>query len=343
MPDLLTHLSTRLERRLRECEQKNLERVTGTSPQTAYQQGIKAAIACLQDVFQNKDERLELQTALLCEANKIKNAMPHPRTRSYRSEPESWNIEESTAERILASCLSRIEKATQPAVVFDLDGTLFDVSNRTLGILKEWLLSNDARKFPRTLVRHLEDMSYCHMGYSMAHAFENAGLDLRNQDVSELLDATERHWRKRFFDGKTLVDLDDVLPGAREFVQIIQDAGAHICYLTGRDHRGMHAGTVKQLEKHGFPLQNITLLLKNNHEQEDHEYKKEAFAGVAKKWQVIANFENEYINIWHMAQTCPTALHVVVDTQHSGRPVPRLDLPIARLTDFAIPQRKAWE
>jgi hypothetical protein len=72
---------------------------------------------------------------------------PHPRSRTYRSEPADWWIEDTDASALrgfIAQRMNHIEsgesKTTrQPAIVFDLDGTLFDVGHRTLGIVKQWL------------------------------------------------------------------------------------------------------------------------------------------------------------------------------------------------------------
>lgn len=333
---LQSFLVAQVERRLRENAQAHLLKARGLSPEAAFEAGWRATITALEDVFSSENARPDLRELLALEASKLLNAGPHPRSRVYRSEPAGWNIVDTKAADILTAIRRRAQGGEAGCtVVFDLDGTLFDVSHRTLGILREWLSSPDAKKHPRALVRRVECIAYCHMGYSLAHAFENAGLDLRNQDVADMLHAAEKHWRRRFFDGKTLVDFDVPVSGAPEFVAAVRAAGLHICYLTGRDHRGMHAGTVRQLEKNGFPVEGCTLLLKQNHEEEDHVFKQAAFAAVAERSTVVGNFENEYINIGQMAPRAPEAIHVVVDTQHSGRPVADLAVTVFRLQDFS--------
>jgi hypothetical protein len=339
MSVLQNYLLAQVERRLRERDGQHRNLVRGHSAQEGFDAGVRATLAALTDVFA-LPRPTELEEAVALEATRRANAGPHPRSRTYRAEPHGWLIEDTNASQVLglvreALAEARSSGAAPAAVVFDLDGTLFDVSHRTLGILREWLnQQGDTRRYPRALVRRVEAIDICHIGYSLAHAFENAGLDIRDQDVADLLQAAEKFWRKRFFDGKTLVDLDRPVEGAASFVHAVANEAVHVCYLTGRDHRGMAEGTRRQLENHGFPVDDATFLLKRDHEQEDHIYKQEAFRALAERWTVVGNFENEYVNIGHMAPEAPRAVHVVLDTQHSGRPVPDLPMRIMRLADF---------
>lgn len=342
MTDLRKFLVAQVERRLRERDAENRTSLRGQTPESGYDIGVRAALTALADVFTRGETKSDLADVLAMEASRAFNAGPHPRSRTYRAEPLDWAIEDTQAQVVLALVQENVQRARKagkpPAIVFDLDGTLFDVSHRTLGILKEWVASQaDTRRYPRALLRRVESIGLCHMGYSLGHAFENAGLDLRDDDVSDILQSAEKLWRKRFFDGKTLVEFDRPVEGAKAFVDLLHADGVHVCYLTGRDHRGMHQGTVRQLEVHGFPLEGTTLLLKSGHEMEDHVYKQEAFAAFASKWAIVGNFENEYVNVGAMAPSAPEAVHVILDTQHSGRPVPTLPVKVWRLTDFRLP------
>lgn len=339
MTDLRTFLSAQVERRLRERDAEYKTSLRGQSPENGYEAGVRAALQALSDVFTRAENRSDLMDVLAIETSKTLHTGPHPRSRTYRAEPWDWAIEDTQSTTVVTLLQHSIERARAanraPAVVFDLDGTLFDVSHRTLGILREWTTSQaDARRYPKALLRRVESIGLCHMGYSLSHAFENAGLDLRDNDVSDILQSAEKLWRKRFFDGKTLVEFDRPVAGAKAFVHSLRAQGVHICYLTGRDSRGMHQGTVRQLEVHGFPLQDCTLLLKAGHDLEDHAYKQEAFAALASQWEIVGNFENEYVNMAAMAPSAPEAVHVILDTQHSGRPVPSLALKVWRLANF---------
>jgi hypothetical protein len=262
---------------------------------------------------------------------------PHPRSRTYRAEPWGWDLREVEIQEVETLILTRFQSHQQPsAVIFDLDGTLFDVGYRTLGILKEWLATPEAKAFDPKIMRHVHSISFNHIGYSLGHAFENAGLDLRNLEVSEILAAAEKTWRKRFFDGKSILEFDSPMPGAAEFVKKIQAQGIKIVYLTGRFRQMMLEGSKEQLKAGGFPVENCEIILKGDPAYEDHTFKAEAFADVASRYNILGNFENEYVNICGMiaSQKAEHCTHVIVDTQHSGRPTPPLTTPVLRLSSF---------
>lgn len=268
---------------------------------------------------------------------------PHPRSRTYRSEPADWLIEDINAvalksfiaKRMTEFTLSNANNNKQPAIVFDLDGTLFDVGHRTLGILKQWLSLSEAKHFPESLTRKVGSIGFNHIGYSLSHAFENAGLDLRNPDIMEVLLTIERFWRKKFFDGESLVEFDAVYSGAVDFVWFCKRMGVKIVYLTGRSHKVMFDGTIKQLNKFGFPVEGAETILKLNTLTDDAVYKEEAFRTICSKYNVISNFENEYVNIRGMVQSNSDAVHVIVDSQHSGRPTQPLPERVYRIQSFA--------
>lgn len=261
---------------------------------------------------------------------------PHPRHRDYRQEPTGWTVKDCKAAEVQTSIEAHVSGMSKPAIVLDLDGTLVDVSYRTLGIVKEWLASEESDQFPPHLTAHLSALNLTHIGYSLSHAFENAGLNLIDEDVAELFESIERHWRKRFFDGQSLVEFDRPIVKAQEFVWGWCKRGVQVIYLTGRSKKHMEAGTREQLRKLGFPEQEALLYMKHDNSLDDHIFKCEIFAKVTETYDVIANFENEYLNLHAMVglrqQGCT---HVILDTQHSGRPVPPLETPVFRLTDFS--------
>jgi|GEM_PF-798208 len=330
-------LAAQIERRLREKEQDLKGRSRGQTPEAGYENGVRAALAALADVFSTPDLQKELGDMLAMEANRTANAVPHPRSRLYRSEPEGWSVLDMRPQDVLSEIRSLAKVKKNAAVVFDLDGTLFEVSHRTFGILREWLKSSESRRFSASLLRRVEGIELCHMGYALSQAFENAGLDVSNKETAELHYSAEKFWRRKFFDGKALVEFDEPVPGALAFVRTLAEEGLRICYLTGRDHRGMNVGTLRQLEKHGFPVgEGTSLMLKQNHELEDHAFKQAAFADLAQRFDVVANFENEYINISHMVPHAPEACHVILDTQHSGRPVATAPARVRRIAHYLM-------
>ena len=192
MTDLRRYLVAQVERRLRERDAENRTLLRGQSAESGYDVGVRAALQALAEVFTREETKADLFDVLSLEASRVFHSGPHPRSRTYRAEPTDWAIEDTQAKSVLALVQENIARAkkaqTQPAVVFDLDGTLFDVSHRTLGILREWTTSQaDTRRYPRALLRRVESIALCHMGYSLSHAFENAGLDLRDNATGDAL------------------------------------------------------------------------------------------------------------------------------------------------------------
>lgn len=260
---------------------------------------------------------------------------PHPRSRIYRSEPRAWDIRDCNSQEILDLILQKVKLAKKhPACIFDLDGTLFDVGYRTIGILKEWLHSEASEKFDQRLLQKIAKINYSHIGYSLSHMFENSGFDLRNQEIMGLFSSVERMWKRKFFDGVSLVKYDKIMLNSDSFVEFLLKNNIRVFYLTGRYQNSMYKGTVEQLKKHNFPLEKSNLILKEDPFADDQIFKAEQVKKITNKYSVVGNFENEYLNIAYMALEVKDAINVIVDSQHSGRPVPALELPIYRISHF---------
>lgn len=254
----------------------------------------------------------------------------------YKAEPWGWNVRDTAATEVWQQIEEKARSAgSDGAVVFDLDGTLFDVGHRTLGILREWLETSSSN-FPKDIVAHVSKIDFEHVGYSLAHAFENVGLDLRDKQIVEIFTSAEKLWKKRFFDGRTLTRFDKPVEGASQFASRCRELGLKIVYLTGRHDRIMRAGTIEQLRKFGFPHEGVEYYLKKDSAIEDVIFKESAFEDIASRHHVVANFENEYVNIASMVLTKPDACHVILDTQHSGRPVPPLKHLVYRIRSFQM-------
>ncbi|RDB37255.1 MAG: hypothetical protein DCC88_00690 [Spirobacillus cienkowskii] len=260
---------------------------------------------------------------------------PHPRSRIYRSEPRTWDIRDSTSKEILDLILKKCKKSKKPpACVFDLDGTLFDVGYRTIGILKEWLSSDSPLNFDKSLIQKISKINYNHVGYSLSHLFENSGFDLRNQQVMSIFSSIERMWKKKFFDGASLVKYDQILENSNEYVRLINNKNIVVFYLTGRYAKTMRSGTLEQLNKFNFPFVEEKVILKNNPFADDQLFKAEEVKKISEKYNIVGNFENEYLNLAFMALEANNAVNVIVDSQHSGRLTPVLEIPIYRISGF---------
>jgi len=260
---------------------------------------------------------------------------PHPRSRIYRSFPQQWTILDVSSHSVLDLILQKARTAQKPpACVFDLDGTLFDVGYRTLGILQEWLNAKKATHINPEFLTKLAAINYNHIGYSLTHLFENAGFNLSDAEIAESFSSIEKDWKKKFFDGNWVVKYDTVMENSNYFLHEIYKRNIHIVYLTGRYASSMTEGTHAQLAQHNFPLKNCDIVLKENLALEDFVFKSEQIKKIAQKYDVIGNFENEYSNLGHMAKEAPHAVHAIVDSQHSGKMAPDLNMTVYRICQY---------
>jgi HAD superfamily, subfamily IIIB (Acid phosphatase) len=326
---------TEVSKRIEDWKKSLVEVIQQKTLSTEKLEGIQLALS----EFEKKFEGVNMQGGVW--EISVGHPHPHPRSRSYRAEPHDWHVEDQTPSEILSKInalqLKNIETKSplRSAVIFDLDGTLFDVSYRTLGILRRWLLSPEGTSTDNKLRTRIGKISRDHIGYSLAHAFENAGLDLRDHSTCGAFLHAEKYWRQKFFDGKSLLEFDLPTEGSLEFVKKVELMGCKIIYLTGRDEKVMRQGTIEQLSKNKFPLNDCEFILKKVSNQDDHEFKKEAFQTLTTKFNVIGNFENEYLNIREMSLIQPQCIHTILDSQHSGRPVETLQHKVYRLKDFS--------
>lgn len=254
--------------------------------------------------------------------------------------PDGWLIREANSEDVCAAIeqvrdLLPVAPVSRPAVVFDLDGTLFEVGYRSRGILQEWLESSEAQRFDPVLRDRLGDLEICSIGYDVATAFRNAGLDPVSGEFRLAYESANHYWRQRFFDGESLLRYDVPLPGSVAFVERLLAAGVEPVYLTGRNHSRMLSTTTEQLKKHGFPSSEGRLFLKESAREPDPVFKPRLLARIADCWDVVSVFENEYINLQGMVVNRPQRIiPVILSTSHSGKTVLPLPTPVFRLESF---------
>jgi len=214
-----------------------------------------------------------------------------------------------------------------PLVVLDLDGTLYDSRLRTLRILLE-LGHLRARERPGLLaaLRRLGSGAVC---YRVSDTLAAVGVT-----DPELVRAAEDFWGGRFFtDEYVLHDLPT--PGAVDFVGALAAAGAVPCYLTGRDAPNMLVGTVRALQRDGFPVGTIgsRLVLKADPLDDDVAYKASVTAPLAAAGTVIGAFDNEpaLCNRFHAAFPEATVVHLATAFSPDAPP---LQPGIASVPDF---------
>lgn len=210
---------------------------------------------------------------------------------------------------LLKEILRRIAAARTrpPVVVFDLDSTLYDIYERGQVIFREAVAS-----FP-DLGPVLQKLAKQRIGWDFLADFRRAGLTDEAQ-----LEAIHAFWQERFFSDAYHVH-DRPMPGAVNFVNRLHDAGAIVCYLTGRDWPNMKAGTVASLRRFGFPLDTdrVRLLMKDSQKQPDAEHKRAAIAEIRRLGEVVAAFDNEPELVNLFFDSFPEALVAWVDSIHS--------------------------
>jgi phosphoglycolate phosphatase-like HAD superfamily hydrolase len=242
--------------------------------------------------------------------------------------------------RAVRAAFERIEAAAargaRPVAVLDIDSSLYDTGPRTRRIIEEWLSASDA---PRAVRKALEALTHDRHTFSLADLFEAAGLDARQPDVRHAIQSLTEFWRPRFFSNDYLPN-DVAFTGAAAFVHRLRDLGSQIVYLTGRDRPGMHAGTLENFSRDGFPPPGpgVELWMKPSREGDDYEYKMRHIEPLRALGDVAVSLENEPRNFVGFFHAFPSAVHLFMDSVASPAPA----LPVEggyRLRHFA-PQ--AW-
>jgi len=239
----------------------------------------------------------------------ILNSFFHPLT--------SKEVLETVEKRVKDHLISNPSKKI-PVVLLDLDSTLYEVSHRTLAIIQEW---NKSPKAALKIQAVLNKVTVDHIGYSLNDLAENLGLEPTHPDTEIALKELKPFWWDRFFTNDYLPH-DKPYAGAAEYTQGLFEMGAHLVYLTGREHTKMHKVTVENLKRDRFPWcdQKTTLVMKPNGSILDVEHKKSVKDLIAEKGELIASFENEPINLVALSKTFPEAMHIFMDTIYSNNP-----------------------
>ncbi|UXR64517.1 HAD family hydrolase [Bdellovibrio bacteriovorus] len=240
-------------------------------------------------------------------------------------------------EQILVNIQDLSHQGKNSLVVFDLDSTLFDVSPRLEKILLDFAASPlNQKRFPEQ-VALLKNIKTLRSDWGIVGALTRAGLDGHHQDFQ---DAVRAYWQKSFFSNHYL-QFDRPYEGAVEFVNAVEQAGAQIAYLTGRDVERMGASSGEVLEQWGFPLnEQAELVLKPHRSMDDAQFKTDWFLAAEKKnYETIYFFENEPVNLVHLAQHCPKVQMIFFESTHAGKAEPPEDLP--RIMNFLLNQKES--
>jgi hypothetical protein len=202
--------------------------------------------------------------------------------------------------------------------VFDLDSTLFDLKPRHQKILQRFYDDPEMQKRFSKECQILSTARFEPKDWGISEALNRAGLDANTH--SHFWSDIHDHWNYWFFHNHFLRE-DRPLPGAVEFVTRLENSGAEIMYLTGRDHGRMWEGTLASLTHWKFPVKNpaTTIRLKPEPCMDDAKFKLKVLEKLANSYNRIYLFENEPVNLNLVKKCLPQVQLVFVDTVHSGR------------------------
>lgn len=230
-----------------------------------------------------------------------------PRWNSSARTPEQTKVLDEVVQRVGQAVLSK--PARRPVVTFDLDSTVFDNRPRQLAILSEFAR---AKK-----LAGVESLDYTDIdGWRVAEHLARLGGAAGRE--TELKTEFKSFWKDRFFTSEYCL-YDHSLPGAGEYVQALEKAGATVVYLTGR-HEDMRSGSAKSLHAGGFP--EGTLLMKPTFDMTDTQWKEIAVAKIREIGDVVACFDNETTHVNRLRTAFPGAYVVWLRTDHSPEAEP---------------------
>ncbi|MBZ0116360.1 MAG: haloacid dehalogenase-like hydrolase [Sandaracinaceae bacterium] len=216
-----------------------------------------------------------------------------------------------------------------PAVVFDLDATLFDNRPRTLEILMEF--RDEIAGEDPALAEAMVSLEVDRIAYLLTDTLKGCGIY-----KADIVKRVTHYWHERFFSDEYIA-CDVPIEGAPEYVRACYEAGAVVVYLTGRDIPGMLGGTVTKLRDDGFPIAvaGTELILKPDSGISDEAFKRGALPTLDRVGELVAFFDNEPANCNLAKAMFPESTVVLLDTQRvPGAPAAAEDVEM--LADFRM-------
>lgn len=238
-------------------------------------------------------------------------------------------------DQILESLRTIKRQGQKSLVVFDLDSTLFDVGPRVERILLDFAsVPLHQKRFPEQ-VRLLKNYKTMRSDWAIETGLARIGLDGVHPEFQE---AVKEYWKKNFFSNHYL-QFDSLYDGALEFVKEVDQAGAEIAYLTGRDVERMGVGSEEILRQWDFPLhEKAQLVLKPHRSMDDAQFKTDWFIEADKQgYQKIYFFENEPVNLHLLVQFCPHVEMIFFESTHSGKAEPPTNIP--KIMNFLLDKK----
>jgi hypothetical protein len=213
--------------------------------------------------------------------------------------------------------LDRIERAKSsdkiPIAVIDIDGTISQHYLRTYEI---FLQTSQTFDLPENVKANLAGYDPYKYDYDPLKNLLQIGIQ-EGQTLREVM----KFWDDNFFSNRFL-HLDELLPGAKEFVRIVQGLGISVVYLSGRDEQNMGDGTRAWLKRHNFIGDHspVSLFLKTDLSITSVESKIVAAEKIKSLGEPMLILDNEPGELEALWRKFPQAATVLLDTPNSGRP-----------------------
>lgn len=223
------------------------------------------------------------------------------------------------SQKILNRILDQAEEqGPNLTAVFDLDSTLFCTDHRTKKIIYDSIETQEFKdQFPEDIEK-VKKIRIDSRDWSIEDIFEREGYDREHPVVHFIY----KKWRHHFFNNKYL-DFDEPYEGAPEFVNSIKQKEAKILYLTARGEARMREGTIRSLNKWGFPLaKQEHLILKKEEKILDSTYKHDELIKIQQNHKTILFFENEPVILNLIQKNLPEIQLFWIDSTHSRQETP---------------------
>lgn len=232
----------------------------------------------------------------------------------YRDFSHPWvqsvTFQDVTGAELLEAVLAKgapSESGKPKAWVFDVDSTLFCLGMRMRSIFRQFLREHEAPldhwlRAEAFLLPEIQRYSFID---TFEHIFAQFDSAQAKERARELWKEFRGHWFEEFFSSRHSF-YDVPYPCAPDFVKRVETTGYRVVYLTGRDNPGQRRGTLDSLKAHGFPRGPHTeLVMKPSKHDDDVEFKRAALRDLKRRFDIVAAFDNEAVNLSMFAQELP--------------------------------------
>jgi hypothetical protein len=228
-------------------------------------------------------------------------------------------------EKIVDTLKNRWHDDPWPVAVVDLDETLIDSTARRFYAYQEVAIRGDCGiECGKLLGLNIADFLSLENRYDLNKLFDQIGIE--NGTLREAI----FHSANDFYLSDRFMDLDQMLPGALEFIEKLHQAGVSLFYVSSRYEDTQNYGTLKSLKKFGLLKEHDRLILRPRG-MSSIEFKKRAYSKIAE--DVYGNssvelvMENEPENMNALTDRFPFATAIFIEGAYykyealKGRPL----------------------